>query len=566
MLRGPVPVGLIRFPALRRRICRMPNSLHTTFEVLARTRNAAAVDVQIAALDLDDPAVQAFAAASILRRRPPRGIVELIRRLQELPEPVRQLMETPGTELGRGLRDCLLSSEAVLRGNALELVRRLAIYSEVPTLIALLQHPHIPERAAVEGVIFELVNRLNEQLRFGKDGEEGRAFLREGDRVRHQILAMLEAASYRYPTHRCRLVIEGLLILSDPENMHLKKFMRDATDEVRSVAADLFVTSRHPGVMGLVVDSMTLNYPFPAAMAAIEKRSDPEFILHLLRHWPRKLATFQQKNFREIRSVAWLDPAEPYLDVVPPALHRTLIAFVMSTGLPQPQKLAVLEWMVHCGSPAGRLAATDVLVDLEDDKVQEVVLESLESEEPNVQAWATSQLRIWEIPNAMELLVQRLDSPIPEVQEAARAELAGFDIYRAIEIFDHLDSGLQAAVGRLVRKIDPQTIPKLKEQMQDAIRRKRIRAARAALAMKLHVDVVDALLLMARDSDNLVRRTAAEVLGRISTREAVEMLFELTRDDSPRVRDAAVSALNQLNGTQDGHAASPTAYGRETTA
>ena len=34
--------------------------------------------------------------------------------------------------------------------------------------------------------------------------------------------------------------------------------------------------------------------------------------------------------YREIRSVAWLDPAEPYLDVVPSALHRTLIAFVMS--------------------------------------------------------------------------------------------------------------------------------------------------------------------------------------------------------------------------------------------
>src|SRR5262249_43793530 len=160
---------------------------------------------------------------------------------------------------------------------------------------------------------------LNEQLRFGKDGEEGGAFLREGDRVRHQILAMLEAAGYRYPTHRCRQVIEGLLILSDPENMHLKKFMRDATDEVRGVAAELLCTSRHPGVMGLVVDSMTQNYPFPAAVAAIEKRTDPEFIHYLLRHWPRKLTAFQQKNFREIRAVAWLDPAEPHLEVVPAA-------------------------------------------------------------------------------------------------------------------------------------------------------------------------------------------------------------------------------------------------------
>src|SRR5262249_15809455 len=153
----------------------------------------------------------------------------------------------------------------------------------------------------------------------------------------------------------------------------------------------------------------------PAALAALEQRTDPEFICHLLRHWPHKLTTFQQKNYRELRAVAWCGPDEGHLDLLPAAFHRTLVAFLMATGLPQAQKLAALEWMVRYGSPAGRLAATDVLVDLNDDKVQDVVLDSLASEEPDVQAWATSQLRAWEIPNAMELLIARLDSPIESV-------------------------------------------------------------------------------------------------------------------------------------------------------
>lgn len=535
----------------------MSSSFDKTFESLAQTRNPAAVDVLIAALDVPDERIQVAAVEALLKRRASRGIIELVRRVQVLYAAARELVEKNGTDLGPGLRDCLLNDDAELRGNALELVRRCAVYSEVPTLIALLHMQHVPERAVVEEVLAELVNRLYEHLKLGKERDDSGSFLQDAERIRQQTLATLEVAAYRYPTHRCRQVIEGLLLLGDPDNLHLKRFLREAVDEVRAIASELLCSSRHPGVMGLVVDSMTQNYPFPAAYAAFERRTDPEFICHLLRHWPRKLTDFQQKNFREIKAAVWLDPEHLQLDLIPAALHRTLIAFLMATGLPQSQKLAVLEWMMRFGSPEGRLAATDVLVDLEDDKVQEVVLEGLDSEEPDVQAWATGQLRNWSIPNAMELLIERLDSPIPEVREAARDELSGFNIYRAIELFDELDARMQVAVGKLVRKIDPETIPKLREQMQNAIRRKRIRAARAALAMKLHLEVVDALLAMARDSDNLVRRTAAEVLGRVPAREAVEMLLELTHDASPRVRDAAAAALHELHDSQENRGGIP---------
>lgn len=526
----------------------MSKHIKTTFKVLGESPNVAAVATLIAALDIADDEVQALVVGTLLERRSTPGIVEIIRRIEQLPPAASRLVDKSGAALSRALRDCLLNDDPTLRGNALELVRRLEIYSELPTLISLLQAHHVIDRGAVAGVILELVNRLYERLRSGWEGDDSQPFLSDSERIRQQMMATLEAAGYRYSAHRCRAVIEGLLILADPEDMHLKKFIRDAAEESRGVAAELMCSSRHPGVMQLVVDSLTQNYPFPAAYAALEQRTDPEFICHLMRHWPRKPTAFQQKNLREIRSVAWLEPERMELDCIPAALHRALVAFLMTTGLPQSQKLVVLEWMVRFGSPEGRLAATDVLCDLEDDKVQEVVLEGLESQEPEVQAWATSQLRTWAIPNAMELLIERLDSPIPEVREAARNELVGFDIYRVLETFNDLDPRVQVAAGQLVRKIDPDAISKLRDEMQNATRRKRIRAARAALAMKLHLEVVEALMTMARDSDNLVRRTAAEILGRVPTREAVEMLLSLTHDLSPRVRDTAAEALLHLQG------------------
>ena len=529
----------------------MPLPLDKTFDLLACTPNPSAVSLLVAALDSSDEEIQALAVRAIVKRTATRGIVEIIRRSQVLAHPARALVEKNAPALSRGLREALLAGDAGLRSNALEMVRLLEAFGEMPTLIRLLEDQAIRDREAVESTIFDLVNRLHEHTQFGKDHDDSISFLRDAQRIRHQMLATLEAACHRFHIHRSHKIIEALLVLSDPENIYLKKLFHESSDEVRGIATEMMSSSRHPGVMSLAVACMGQNYPLPAVFLAFEKRTDPEFMCLLLQTWPRQLTTFQQKNFKELRSVAWLDAEALHLNVVPAALQRAAVAFLMVTGLGHASKMAVLEWMVRFGSPDGRLAATDVLIELEDNKVQDVVLESLDSEEPEVQAWATSQLRTWSIPNAMELLVERLDSPIPEVRQAARAELAGFDIHRALDSFDQLDPRLQTAVGSLVRKIDPDATQKLKDEMLTAIRSKRIRAARAALAFKMQNEVLDALLVMARDPDNLVRRTATDVLGHVPSREAAEMLLELKRDPSPRVRDAALAALAELKIAHD---------------
>lgn len=523
----------------------------TTFELLAGTENIAAVDVMVAALDIADETVQALAVGAILKRHTTRGVIEIIRRSQILPRRARELVKKNSPVLSKGLRASLVSGEAALRASALQLVCELEYFSELPTLTRLLEEQVVRERDAVECTIFDLVDRLYEHVKFGREQDESVEFLRDAQRTKHQTLATLEAACHRFEIHRSRQVIEALLILCDPDSVHLKKLFQESSSEVREIATDLLYSSKHPGVMTLVVASLGQNYPLPAVISAFERRADPEFICHLLENWPRELTVYQQNNYKKLESVVWLEPDRMHLDLVPAALHRATIAFLMTTGFSQTQKMDVLEWMVKFGSPEGRLAATEVLKELDDANVQEVVRDGLESKEPEVQAWATSQLRAWSIPNAMELLVERIDSPVPEVRQAARAELAGFDIRRLLEIFDHLDSKMRSVAGNLVQKIDPETLSKLKGEMLTAIRSKRIRAARAALAMNLHENVADALLEMARDTDTMVRRTAAEVLGNVHSREAREMLQQLTRDSSPRVRETAVAALDEFKSARN---------------
>jgi HEAT repeat protein len=144
------------------------------------------------------------------------------------------------------------------------------------------------------------------------------------------------------------------------------------------------------------------------------------------------------------------------------------------------------------------------------------------------------------------LLIERLDSPLPAVREAARGELASFDLSMVLNLFEHLDRNLCLRVGALIRKTDPDCVHKLMDELNQPIRRRRIRAARAAEALGLAPDVERGLLAMLSDDDSIVRRIAAELLVCIPSPEVIVGLTALLQDPSPRVRDAADRSLAEI--------------------
>ena len=69
------------------------------------------------------------------------------------------------------------------------------------------------------------------------------------------------------------------------------------------------------------------------------------------------------------------------------------MAFISTTGLPNEQKSGVEEWLIRHGTQEGRLATASVLGSLDSGTVQDIVTSSLYSDNEEIQAWATGQLR-----------------------------------------------------------------------------------------------------------------------------------------------------------------------------
>lgn len=544
----------------------MASSISKTFDLLAQSRNSHAVNALIQALDVDVPEIREQAVFSLLQQQSSRGLVEVIRRYPTHTAGIRKLLETHSNALDAAIRQCLQHGNQELQYCGLEFVRITSDFKQIPSLIALYENKrlvnHQPDLTSQ--TLRYLVGRLYEYfLNPSVDSVYSRAFLKNAKEIRRDNLnALVTATEHLQEFNRPEEIVESLLILGKVDDPAIRKVLWNSNEDIRRMVEQVLKQSKHMGVMQLVCDFTQVNYPNAKALEAISTRDDPEFIAHLLRWLPEKPTELQQTNFRQIDQVIWLRADRQDFSRIPQVLHVALIRLMSLLNLDVASKKQAQKWMLQHGNPAAKEAAIDMLRNLDVNEVTEMVLESLDSEDPIQQAWATCQLRTQHVPDAMNLLINKIDSPVEEVREAARQELSSFDVEYVLEHFEEFNSQVCPSVGKLLQKLNPRCIVDLSRAMSHPLRKRRIQAARCAYALKLHDQVVPALAALLEDADDLVRRTSAEILASISSSAARQALATLINEENTRIREIAIKALqkplspeqtdlNQVEGTSE---------------
>jgi hypothetical protein len=525
----------------------MADPLAKTFDVLTTARSLSAIDLLVLAVESKRTAIQERAVTALLRRGATRCQTEVIRRLPKLSAAGRKALEEQGSRISGTLRQCLLHGDTELRTNAFAIVKTMDCFDQVPSLISILEQRDDPFQETACQTLQEMVNRVYDQTQVGTGRRASDRPVRNVQQARQTVLMALEAALNRFADlSYAREVVECILVLGDPDSTAVRKIFLQSSSACREFAANLLLTSKHAGVMKLLMDFMGQNYPNVKAFEAFENRSDAEFVFHVLRAFPKRLSENQQKNFKQLTRFAWIHEDLLPLEEIPAGLHEAFSAYIQATGMNLDEKIEVQKWLLLKGSMAGRQAATQILESIAPDSVRGILFGSLDSENEDIQVWATSQLRSQGVPDSIRLLIERLDNPSAAVREAARGELASFDLSLVLNLFEHLDRDLCLRVGSLIRKTDPGCVQKLMDELNQPIRRRRIRAARAAEALGLAPDVERGLLAMLSDGDSIVRRIAAELLVCIPSPEVIVGLTALLQDPSPRVRDAAERSLGEI--------------------
>ena len=519
----------------------MSDGLPTTFRVLTKTDNEAAVRVLIPALDSPHESIQQGALKAILTRRSLAGRREILRRLHTVPPQWKEIVRKHHGRMTQALRDAVLGADQQMRVNGCRAAVWFREYDLIPTLLNVLEDRTKETAEMAAETLLVLVDQLYEELAGPRDYSDRR----DPQLVRRRVIGSLESSVKRYARHQRREVIETFLLLVGRDNAILKQILQDPLDAGFAVTVDLLSHSSRGGMIRLLLSFLDDPHVPSAALSVVANRSDLKFVRYLLRKIGREPSAAAGQNLKRIESIAWLQLGEEFLEQLDDAAQHGTVQMVMTSGMPRLQAFSIIKDLLLYGKPGGRREAAKALERFSGAEANVLALKALDDPDPQVQANLAAQLRGRGIPGILPRLVEMVDSPHALVRRAARESLAEFSFKRFLAAFDMLDEEVRQSTGVLVKKIDRYAVSLLRDELESRLRTRRLRG----LAITRAIDAVEQLepviIGLLHDEDHMVRVEAAVALGQCATQASRQALEDALSDSSTTVQEAARKGLDQ---------------------
>lgn len=478
-------------------------------EMLASTSNEAAVPVLVWALDSPHSAIREGAFLSLLERSSRRGHRELLARVHKFPFGWLERLREYGDRLRPALREAILSEDSQLQRNGCQAAVWLAQYETIPTLLTALEQTNRGDSGPILAALSDLVEQLREQLSGSTPSGHGNHAA-----LRSQVLAALEGSLERWPNHRRIEVLELFLHLAPRNHPLVLQILQSPHHPLHLPLVDVLSKSR-----SAVVKEFLLGYleepQLPLGLISVfTKRSDPKFIRQWLRKIGRSQSPVMAQNLKRLRNISWLRGGPGVFQGLDMWAELGLVRLAVLSGVPRTAAFALVEYILRYGKPAGRRAAAEALAEFQGAAANALALQALDDPDPYVQAAVAAHIRRRRIPGVLPRLLALLDSPHAVVRQAVRKSLSEFNFRRFLHSFDLLEEPVRRQTGLMVKKIDPETIPILRQELASSIRSRRLRAIAITRAIEA-VEPLETILnrIAQEDEDPQIRREAASALA-----------------------------------------------------
>lgn len=530
----------------------MSEGLERTKRLLATTRNLAAVDVLLTAIDAPEPRVRFATVEALLERKNLKGQLAILRRLPTLNDQMRQKVVSAAPTLDRALRTALVDEDLELREAACELIRSLGEPDFIPLIIGGLESPDNPMAETLAATLFALLASLASPADETAQ-DRGQAAAARRAALRGRTLRTLEGAVERFPHHRREELIEAFLMLARPTNPLVHTLFGKKDHACYQAAVHTMATSGREEVWRLLLGLLDQKHPPAGAAVVLAQREDVPFVRFLARNLGDEISNRTAQTLGRLEAIAWFTPKHAALRALDQDSLRGALRLLARCGLNRQQRFDVLASLAESGRSAARRVALEELSRLTGEDVNRLLLGYLDDPDPGVQATATVNLRSRSIAGSLGLLLAKLDSPHEVVRQAARDALNEYRFPRFLSVFDQLNEASSRRAGRLIKKIDPDTVPLLRAEFESPSRSHRLRALRVAEAVELVDEVESKLIDLLRDEteDGMVRTEAARLLAGSNSAGAFAALERALGISNPRVRSQAELSLAQIRGRRE---------------
>ncbi|HEY2147664.1 MAG TPA: HEAT repeat domain-containing protein, partial [Pirellulales bacterium] len=483
----------------------MTKGLPATFRLLTKTKNEAAVALLIPALDSPNVTIQDEALKALLDRHSVAGQREIVRRLHEANPRWEAIIDERHGRMTAALRDAVLATDVQFCKNGCRAALWFHEYDLMPALINAAEEESNPNRRLVAETLLKLAELLYDELASPRDYRNRR----DPQLVRQHVLASLEQSVLRFSKHRIDEFIEAFLLLVHRDNTTLRQILADPLNPSYRPIVEVLSQSPRAGIVRLVLSFLDDSHAPSAAITILARRGDERFVESLTRKIGSEPSLAVTANLKRIDSLAWLQSEPVLLEKLDDAAQVGAVQLAVRSGMSRRTVFKMVEFLMAKGTDGGRRAASQALAQFNGAEANALALRGLADRDPQVQANVLVQLRQRGIPGALARLVDMLDSPHDIVRRAVRETLGEFNFKRFLGAFEMLDDEVRRSTGGMVKRIDLDAIPGLREELAAKSRTRRLRAIALAVAMGAVSDLEAEFIERLTDEDHLVRAEAA---------------------------------------------------------
>ena len=527
----------------------MTRGVDLTLQVIARSKNQAAVNLLESAFQSTNEMVRNLAGKILVARRSGQGLEAIIRNFDPANPDLVKLVNDSRDKLIPGLCGAIVDKDIAFARQAFRLAFTQNFYEVLPTLAAYCLGPGGQDGGglSLNSDFLKFLNRYTSALD-------------KNDPVEHQLLhntllpelskiLIQKVKEYRFTRQELTLTVYLQLYpffsgAGVDHDLHLQ--LRLPNSPVYVASYRRLLREKESYLFQLITRCLDRLHPPPLILQIVSERADIPFLTALFKSVKKPLTLEHKTNLANLPPLSWIGQIDSFLDQFDVESQCGLVLLLQNISMGENEVAACLQKIFEHGKGAGRLAALSALAAFSGADICQVIWDATGDEDPAIQVEALTQLNSREMPGAAARIMQFVESPHEEVRDTIQKLLPNFRFSRFMQTFEQLDDERRRRMFNLVRQLDKQTPAELSKMLgtgEPLIR------AKALLCIDYCREIVpfveDALCeVLAHDEMPKLRSKAAEQLVAGRRDESRTTLVQaLHRDGSPDVRSAARNSL-----------------------
>ena len=525
------------------------SGVELTLQVIAKSKNKAAVGLLESAFQSTSEAVRKLAGGILISRRSRQGFEAVIRNFDPHNRELVSFVNKHREKLTSSLNGAIVDKDIVLARKAFRLAYTQNFYEVLPTLTSYCLAPETREQS-VTSLHADMLKFLNKYA----------AALEKSDPEEHQLLystilpefskiLVQKIKAYRFSRNELTLTVYLILYpffseVGIDRDLYLQLRMSNSPVYVAAYRRLLKESSAY--LFHLITRSLDRLNPPPIVSQIFSERADIPFLTAVFKSIKKPLSLELKTNLANLPPLAWVGQIDGFLDEFDAESQCGLVLLLQNINLTEEELQTCLLKIFEHGNKEGRLAALSALANFSGAVIDRLFWDASGDEDSAVQIEALTQLNARDIPGAASRIMQFADSPHDEVRETIPKLLPNFRFSRFMQTFEQLDDERRRQMFNVVRQLDKQTPGELTKMLHSDEPRLR---AKALLCISYCPEIVplieDALCdILEHDEMTRLRSKSAELLVAGRRDESRAMLVQaMHRDGSPDVRAAAKSSL-----------------------